>query len=453
MAGQNEAARPNIILCMADDQGWGDVGYYGHPLLKTPNLDKMEKVSLRFDRFYAAAPVCSPTRASILTGRNPNRCGVVNHGHPMRPQDTTLAEALKTSGYATGHFGKWHLGSLEKPSPVNPGNSGFDEWISSPNYFDMNPLMCSNGVVVQCQGDSSDIVVDATIEFMRRQVDADRPFLALVWFAAPHDPHEAAEADLALYGDDKFKGYFAEITAMDRAFGRLRSEIRTLGIRDNTILWYTSDNGGLDERSTGGRGKKGLLLEGGLRVPALLEWPARIPGPRVTDVPCVSSDIYPTLLEITKTSVSNQFPLDGISLVPLIDGTMTSRSKPIGFWRYPAPGRATWSGRLLAALMNAQKEGKEIGNPDRLDTDAGSVEKQYPEDSAPGHAAWLDWPWKLHRRQQAGKGPTFALYNLENDPYEKSNLIQERPERADSMRVKIEEWQNSVLKSLNGEDY
>ncbi|QHI70396.1 sulfatase-like hydrolase/transferase [Tichowtungia aerotolerans] len=438
---------------MADDQGWGDVGYNDHPLLKTPNLDEMAKVSLRFDRFYAAAPVCSPTRASILTGRNPNRCGVVNHGHPMRPQDTTLAEALKPSGYTTGHFGKWHLGSLEKTSPVNPGNSGFDEWFSAPNFFDMNPLMCSNGVVVQCHGDSSDVVVDRAIDFIREQVDADQPFLALVWFAAPHDPHEASQEDLALYGDDPFKGYFAEITAMDRAFGRLRREICTLGIRDNTILWYTSDNGGLDERSTGGRGKKGLLLEGGLRVPALLEWPARISSPRITDAPCVSSDIYPTLLEITKTSVSNQYPMDGISLVPLIDDTMTARPKPIGFWRYPSPGRATWSDRLLAAMMAAQTEGKEIGNPDWQDTDAGSVEKQYPEDSAPGHATWLDWPWKLHRRQQAGKVPTFALYNLKNDPYEKNNLIHQMPERADSMRAKMENWQGSVLQSLNGRDY
>jgi len=121
--------KPNIVLCMADDQGWGDMAYNGHPVLKTPNFDAMAASTLRFDRFYAAAPVCSPTRGSVMTGRHPNRFGCFKWGHTLRPQEITIAEALKTAGYVTGHFGKWHLGSVRKGSPVNPGASGFDEWF------------------------------------------------------------------------------------------------------------------------------------------------------------------------------------------------------------------------------------------------------------------------------------------------------------------------------------
>src|SRR5210317_171806 len=121
------ADKPNIILVMADDQGWGDMAYNGHPVLKTPNFDAMAAEALRFDRFYAAAPVCSPTRASVLTGRHPNRSAVFKWGHSLRPQEITIAERLREAGYSTGHFGKWHLGSVRKGSPVNPGAQGFDE--------------------------------------------------------------------------------------------------------------------------------------------------------------------------------------------------------------------------------------------------------------------------------------------------------------------------------------
>jgi len=127
------ANRPNIVLVMADDQGWGDTGYNGHDRLKTPTLDEMAASCLRFDRFYSAAPVCSPTRGSVLTGRHPNRYGCFSWGYTLRPQEVTIAEVLKTAGYRTGHFGKWHLGPVRADSPVSPGNSGFDEWLSSPN--------------------------------------------------------------------------------------------------------------------------------------------------------------------------------------------------------------------------------------------------------------------------------------------------------------------------------
>ena len=449
-----QAAKPNIVLCMADDQGWGDMGHRGHPVVKTPHLDAMAKAGLRFDRFYSAAPVCSPTRGSVLTGRHPNRYGILNHGRSIRPQETTIAEALKTAGYVTGHFGKWHVGSVQKTSPVNPGASGFDEWLSAPNFFDLNPILSRNGVAVQCKGDSSMIAVDAAIEFMRKHAKGEQPFLTIVWFASPHSPHQALPQDQKLYGRAKMAGYWREITSMDRAFGKLRKEIRNLGIHENTILWYCSDNGGLDEATSGGRGKKGVIYEGGLRVPGMIEWPARIPKPRVTDVPAMTSDIYPTLLEIVGVRVPGQLPLDGISLVGVLDGKMTTRPKPMGFWRTGAPGRSTRSDLLMAALLKAQKAGKQVGDRTRLDLDAAKITRQVSENSFPEHAAWNDWPWKLHRIQ-AGKGGkvTLELYNLVEDAGEKKNVLSQNADRAKTMRADLEAWLQSVARSLNGKDY
>jgi arylsulfatase A-like enzyme len=453
--GGSSPGKPNVILCMADDQGWGDMAYNGHPVLKTPNFDAMAAAALRFDRFYAAAPVCSPTRGSVMTGRHPNRFGCFKWGHTLRPQEVTVAEALKTAGYVTGHFGKWHLGSVRKGCPVNPGASGFDEWFSAPNFFDNDPILSREGVAVQTQGESSMVTVDAAIEFIRKHARSSGPFLAVVWFGSPHGPHEAIEQDRALYEahSKKLQHFYGEITGMDRAFGKLRRELRTLGIHENTILWYCSDNGGLPGvGATGGRANKGKIYEGGLRVPAILEWPARIPDPRTTNIPCNTSDIYPTVLDIAGVRLEKQPPLDGISLVPLIEGKMKSRPKPMGFWDHPTGGIRTPSKEFMAELLAAQKAGNEVGDRSRLRLDAGKITKKYPQDTFPGHAAWLDWPWKLHRIE-AKKGVKLELYNLAQDPEEKQNLVGQNPERVTSMRAELERWQRSVVRSFNGDDY
>ena len=224
-------AAPNIVLCVSDDQGWGDMAYNGHPVLQTPNFDAMATETLCFDRFYAAAPVCSPTRGSILTGRHPNRYGCFRWGHPLRPQEVTLAEALKTAGYVTGHFGKWHLGSVERGSPVNPGSSGVDEWFSAPNFFDNDPILSREGTAIQAYGESSVVTAEAAIDFIRRRAGSRAPFLAVVWFGSPHSPHQAVERDRLLYADQEeaLQHFYGEITGMDRAFGMLRQEISDLG--------------------------------------------------------------------------------------------------------------------------------------------------------------------------------------------------------------------------------
>jgi arylsulfatase A-like enzyme len=225
---------PNIILIMTDDQGWGQSGYYNHPVLETPNLDKMAENGIRFDRFYAGSPVCSPTRASVLTGRNNDRTGVYTHGNALRKQEKTISGALKQRGYATGHFGKWHINGLVGPGvpileddPYGPGVFGFDEWVSVTNFFDIDPLMSDNGRFKEYEGTSSDIIVDLALGFIGKSIENKKPFFAVIWDGSPHDPFLALETVAHL------------------------------------------------------KGFKGSLWEGGLRVPAIIEWPAKI-KPAVT---------------------------------------------------------------------------------------------------------------------------------------------------------------------------
>ncbi|MEO8497983.1 MAG: sulfatase-like hydrolase/transferase [Planctomycetota bacterium] len=451
------AERPNIILVMADDQGWGDMAYNGHPVIKTPNFDAAAAAGLRFDRFYAAAPVCSPTRASVMTGRHPNRMGVFQWGYPMRPQETTIAEALKTAGYATGHFGKWHLGSVRNDSPANPGRNGFDEWFSAPNFYDNYAIMSRRGKAVPTKGESSMIAVDAALDWMREKLKGDDPFLAVVWFGSPHSPHVAAEEDRKLYEEQpkELQHFYGEVTGMDRAFGKLRDSLTELGIRDNTILWYCSDNGGLPKvGSTGGfRGNKGQVYEGGLLVPAILEWPAHIAKPRVTEMRCNTCDIYPTLLEITGVTIDKQPPLDGISLTKLIDGKSNDQPRTMGFWDYTAKGIGTPSAAWMADLWKAQQAGGDLAADESSQKAAGLPDPAYSTTSFPGHSAWIDGEWKLHRIEGNNGKVKWELYNLAADPKEADDLSEAESNRVVAMRGELGKWLVNVVNSLNGADY
>jgi arylsulfatase A-like enzyme len=457
-AGAGAGERPNIILCMADDQGWGDMAYNGHPHLQTPNFDAMAAEGVRFDRFYAAAPVCSPTRGSVMTGRHPNRFGCFTWGHTLRPQEITIAEVLRREGYTTAHFGKWHLGSVRRGSPVNPGKSGFQEWFSAPNFFDNDPILSREGQAIQTRGESSMVTADAALEFIRKQHAAEQPFFAVIWFGSPHKPHQARLEHRKAYQDlpENLQHFYAEITEMDRAFGKLRNELKNLGIHENTLLWYCSDNGGLPKTGrTGGRGHKGDIYEGGLRVPALLQWPARCPQPAKINMPGVTSDMYPTLIDILGINVPGQPPLDGISLKPALENRMRERPHPLGFWKYPAEGYRTPSAEWMAELLEAQQEGREPGDTARLRLDAAEIEKYDPEGVFRGHAAWLDWPWKLHRIEDPEHkiARRFELYNLEADPREQRDAAGCNPVRVAEMRKKLEVWLGKVVKSRNGADY
>ena len=442
------AAGPNVILCMTDDQGWGDVGYNGHPLLKTPNLDKMAQTGIRFNRFYSGAPVCSPTRGSAITGRHPYRYGIpsANRGHMLR-EEITLAEALKTQGYATGHFGKWHLGTLTttikdsnrgRPADAThyspPWDNGFDVCFSTeakvPTY---NPMKTPAGnkpygthyfntdgsiETENLDGDDSRVIMDRVIPFVRKAAGQGQPFLAVVWFHAPHLPVVAGAKHLAMYKNVKGADphYHGCITAMDEQMGRLREELAQLGIAENTMLWFCSDNGPEGDNKapgrTGGlRGRKRSLFEGGVRVPGLLVWPAKIKQARVVDVPCSTLDYFPTVLDVLGFKMQGQpLPIDGVSLLPLIEGKMTERPRPIGF----------------------QSSGQK-----------SLVDNRYKLISVRSRVKGMS----------STSGGPFMLFDLVADPGESNDLATEKPEIVEAMSKVLAQWCRSCSRSTEGADY
>jgi len=416
--------KPNIVLCMTDDQGWGDVSYNGLKQIQTRNLDAMAASGVQFSRFYAAHPSCSPTRASVLTGRHPNRMGVFWPGMPLRRQEMTIAQVLRAAGYATGHFGKWHLNGVAGPGrpiaasdPLGPGPFGFDEWFSVSNYFELDWTFSHNGTNVKVSGDGSDAIVAEALKFIGGAAGRRQPFLALVWFGSPHAPHRPTPEDLKVAGGSP---YYGELVGVDRSMGTLRRGLRSLGIADNTMVWFCSDNGAWFDPAAPSahgssgpfRGRKGDVWEGGIRVPGLIEWPARIRRPFITDVPACTSDIYPTLVDILNLRVLNQVePLDGISLVSLLDRQMRERPRPIGFWQYD--------------------------------------DTRHPMDTDSGPSAWSDNRYKLVK-----SAPNhWELYDLTSDPSERTDLAATLPKIVDRMEAELEHWQQSVLRSFRGEDY
>ena len=437
---------------MTDDQGYGDVGYMGHPVLQTPVLDDMAATGLRLDRFYAASPVCSPTRASALTGRHPTRMGCFLWGHALRPQEHTVAQVLRDAGsYRTGFFGKWHLGSVREEGATSPGAHGFTEWAAAPNFYMNDPWMSHNGQPVQLMGEGSAVTAEAAMAFIEESVEAGEPFVAFLWFGSPHTPHEATEELQALYPDQpsNLRNYYGEITGVDIAVGMVRDQLRELGVEENTLLCFTSDNGGrLDEADNGGlRGEKGELWEGGVRVPALIEWPGRV-AHRVSEIPAGTVDLYPTLLDLASVAPPDNRPLDGVSLAPLLDGAMEARPSPLGFWHYTGvPGQIMRSDEIVQELQAALEAGGPVEiNEGRLN---GPDDAYEDFDGRPGAAAWIDGDWKLHRRD----GEHFELYNLRDDPAEQRDVLADNPDRAATMRAALREWEESVTRSLRGGDY
>jgi arylsulfatase A-like enzyme len=408
--------RPNIILVMADDMGWGQTSYNGHPILKTPNLDAMAASGLRFDRFYAGAPVCSPTRASVLTGRANDRTGVPAHGYALRLQEKTIAQALRSAGYATAHFGKWHLNGLRGPGvPVlasderHPGKFGFDEWLATTNFFDQDPLLSRGGKIEEFKGDSSEVVVDEALKFVDRQRGGGKPFFAVIWYGTPHSPFRALPADKVAFAslNAGSADHYGELVAMDRSIGTLRRRLRDLGIADNTLVVFCSDNGGLpniEPETVGGlRGFKGSVYEGGLRVPAIIEWPAMIKSPRVTRYPASTMDLFPTIADLVGLPRSSFVePVDGESLKPLLTREPGRRAKPIPF-RYEGKG------------------------------------------------ALVDNRYKLVSESLAGG--KFELFDLETDPKESRDISAAQPGIAQRMREQLLAWNATVNASVAGKDY
>ena len=441
--------RPNMIFVMSDDQGWGDVAYNGHPILKTPHLDSMAESGLRFDRFYAGASVCSPTRASCLTGRNNWRMNIngplaADEGH-LPSNEITLAEVLMEHGYATGHFGKWHVGGFDAetagPHVMPPWHAGFQECFSTHNVLrTFNPYnKLGKGGIKACywhngrnipltearhdaslQGDDAAIVMNKAITFIQQQQQSNKPFLAVIWFHNVHTPLGKNPDIMALYSDctEQEQIYFSNITAIDDQIGRLRMALRERNLANNTMVWFTSDNGpNLKGKknpkaaiaqngkfvytalgSTGAyRGWKRDCYEGGLRVPGILEWPSRIKKPRRTDFPVVTSDYFPTALAAVGLPLPDDRTYDGINLLPIIDQETNYKRLPIGF-------------------------------------------------HCNGMEAWTSTPYKIVRsiKNKKTQSLDWELYNLLHDPYEEHNLATSRPDLVSRMAKEFDEWAHAI---------
>ena len=447
--------RPNIILLMSDDQGWGDTGFNGHPVIRTPNIDGLASRGMSFGRFYAAAPVCSPTRASVITGRHPKRMGIDNpNSGEMLPEEITIAEVAQSLGYRTAHFGKWHLGSMTHTvKDSNRGEAGNVDEYSPPwehgydvvfateakvptfdpmddpedrgNYYGTAYWTGPDRAVpyedMSLWGDDSRVLMDRVIPFIEDSVTNGRRFFATIWLHSPHDPVVADPADDTYANQagltDAQRTYYTIVTQMDRQIGRLWQTLEEQGIAENTLLAFTSDNGASDKfaGSNGAlRGFKQDLYEGGIRVPGILVWPGKIPAGSSSDAPVITHDYLPTLLDIWQADES-AFPssrlLDGRSLMPVVRGeTPGPRQLHFAFTRWDASD--------------------EFDLPQRM--------------------AVIDGSYKLISHDY---GQNWELYDLASDLSEENDIAPDQQERVAQLRSDLLEWFESTKRSRDGADY
>lgn len=434
------AERPNVLLIMSDDQGYGDLGVHGNPVVQTPNIDRFAAESVEFRSFYVC-PVCAPTRASLMTGRYNYRTRVTDTylGRAlMDPDETTLAEMLSKAGYRTGIFGKWHLGDNY---PMRPIDQGFDEALvlkgggigqpSDPpggeSYFD--PVLQHNGKQVKTKGYCSDVYTDAAIKFIEKA--GGQPFFVYLPFNAVHAPLEVPEKDYELYKDQDLSpsrfpdvGYpmpkkfpedttarvYGMVTNIDTNVGRLLKKLDELKVADNTVVIFMTDNGPQQPRYNAGlRGRKGSVYEGGIRVPFFVRWPGHTAKGRKVDQPAAHIDIAPTLLEACGAEVPEDVHLDGVSLLDLIEGKADK-----------LPGRILFS-----------------------QWHRGDVPEKYRAFEARGRR------WKLVqalgvKEEPFTQNPEFELFDVINDPYEIHDQADDHPEVVARLKKAYSDWFDDV---------
>ena len=445
----NAQIKSNVILIMADDLGYGDVGFNGHQIIKTPHLDNMAAQGVVFERFYTAAPICSPTRGSCLTGRHPFRYGVLAaHTGGMRDGEITVAEVFKAQGYNTGFFGKWHLGWVKPDEQWDnrgiyspPTYHGFDYTFATKSAVPTwNPTVTpkgwnswggnegepwkdgtayvENGEVVtdNLQGDDSRVIMDRAIPFIEKAVQQEKPFFTCIWFHTPHEPVVAGPEHRAIYADyseDK-QHYYGCITAMDEQIGRLREKLKSLGVEENTIIWFTSDNGPSSIWVKKGvasagpyRGTKHTVYEGGLRVPTVLVWPGKVKSKR-TDFMSGTVDLMPTVISLAGIQYEkDERPVDGLDISQAILEDQQERPGQMGF-----------------GWMRLYRDTKAL--------------------------VWTNNQFKLIFRPLQNET---ELYDLLKDPSEKNNLAASKPDVVADMKQKLAQWEKSCQLSRDGKDY
>ena len=441
------AERPNFLVILCDDLGYGDLACYGHPTIKTPNLDKLAAQGMRLTDCYSAAPVCSSSRAGLMTGRTPSRIGVydwIPAGHPMHlaKEELTIGSLLKKAGYSTCHVGKWHLnGKFNSPEQPQPGDHGFDHWMSTQNNAaptHENPTnFVRNGTAVGPQeGYSCDLVASEAVRWLKDLRDKSKPFFQFVCFHEPHEPIASPPDLVEKYPDAKKEGealYYANVTNMDRAVGKLITALDELGMAERTLVFFSSDNGPEtlgrykgSWRSHGSpgplRGMKLHLYDGGIRVPGIVRYPVRVKAGQVISEPVCSLDLLPTFCELAGVMPPDDRPLDGASFATMFDGQPVARSSPL-YWHYfrsiGAPKAAL---RLGDWMILGISDGPMLGP-------GGSV---HPGDS------------EIIKRSRI---VAFELYNVKEDPAQKNNLVdtesKKLKELSDLLLSKYEEVQKA----------
>ena len=445
----DEEEKPNVIMLMSDDQGWGDVGFNGNERIHTPHLDEMAKQGVRFDRFYASAPLCSPTRGSCLTGRYPFRFGILAaHTGGMRVGEVTIAEMLKSKGYRTGFFGKWHLGWVKEADAGSrgffspPSQHGFDTYFATTSAVPtwdpaVTPADWSSwgnkpgepwkggapyvrdGVEVteNMAGDDSRVIMDRVVPFIEE--NQKQPFFAAVWFHTPHEPVVAGPEYRKRYAEHGTarQNLYGCITAMDEQVGRLRAKLDELGLTENTVLFFCSDNGPADKLTKKGvasagpfKGHKHTMYEGGLLVPACAVWPGGIPEGTTTSVRCSTVDYFPTVAKLAgfEFKSKDKRPIDGIDLMPVIQGKVDTRPTEL-FFGY--------------RRLHSQTDGQAI----------------------------ISGNWKLLR--EAKPDGRLRLYDLAQDPYEQNDLSEKQPEQMQRLVTRMQEIDKQCQLSRDGADY
>lgn len=435
LASAQEFQQPNIVLIITDDQGYGDLGFTGNPHVKTPVLDNFARESIRFNRFYVS-PVCAPTRASLMTGRYSLRTGVrdtYNGGAMMATEEITLAEMLKTAGYHTGMFGKWHLGDNY---PFRPGDQGFDESLihlsggmgqpgdfttyfkGDSSYFD--PVLWYNGEQQTYNGYCSDIFADEAVDFIKK--NHGKPFFCYLSFNAPHTPLQVPEKYYDMYKNiDPAAGFendkrpfpvmsekdkedarkvYAMVTNIDDNVGKVLHQLKALEIEDNTLVIFVTDNGPQQLRYVAGmRGRKGSVFSGGVRVPFFFRLPARFEGNREIETTTAHIDILPTLAELCNAEMPTDRTIDGKSFLPLLKGENPEVFETRSLFFY-------WTRRLPELYQNI---------------------------------ALQKGPYKLVGNTHFNANPeNFELFNIREDEFELKNILTENKTLASEMKTELD---------------
>jgi arylsulfatase A-like enzyme len=433
--GAEAARRPNIVFILADDLGYSDVACYGSKFYETPHIDRLAAEGVRFTDAYNCGPNCQPTRAALMSGQYSPRTGVYTVGNidrfnwrsrPLRPVDNvtalplekvTVAETLRQAGYATGMFGKWHLGN---DASHHPGQRGFDEAIeSSGRHFN---FATHPGDEHDPDAYLADFLTDRAVDFIERH-KADPFFLYLPHFGV-HAPHEA-KAELI----ERFKSkppagghhdpvYAAMIASVDESVGRVVAKLDEAGLAENTLVVFTSDNGGVGGYQSIGlakngitdnaplKGGKGSLYEGGIREPYIFRWPGKIAAGRAESTPIHAVDLYPSLIELTGATPPTDQPLDGESYVPLLTGASKSLHRTDLFWHFPGylgAGPGQWRTKPVSVVRSGD--------------------------------------WKLLEFLEDGHR---ELYNLTADLGEQHDLAGEQPERAELLQQLLTAWREKI---------